>query len=76
MAGCVSLSLTDCAADFANASAGGKFVMADGSWLSKPTAVLRAMDATGNMTSALLSLAQPHYDAASRTLTFKVRTAA
>ena len=61
------------AADFANASAGAKFVTAEGSWLSKPTAVLRAMDATNNMTSVLLSLAQPHYDAASRTLTFKAR---
>ena len=64
------------AAEFANAFVGGKFVTTDGSWLNKPTAVLRAVDATGNMTSALLSLAQPHYDADSHTLTFKVCTAA
>ncbi|KAK9821953.1 hypothetical protein WJX81_002224 [Elliptochloris bilobata] len=60
-------------ADYANASAGGKFVTASGNWLDQPTGVLRATDGSGNPTSALLSLADPHYDATSKTLTFQAK---
>ena len=63
-----------CAGDFANSSAGGTFEEADGHWLHQPTAVLRAKDESGMVaTSALLSLAQPRYDATHHTLTFQVR---
>lgn len=61
------------AATFANSSAGGKFVGASGEWLAQPTAVLRATDSTGSRVSALLSLAEPRYSAARRTLVFKAR---
>ena len=60
------------AGEFANSSAGGEFVSAAGSWLSNPAAVLKATDDDGSPTSVLLSLAEPRYDNASRTLTFKV----
>ncbi len=43
-----------------------------GAWLSSPVGVLKAFDGSGNATSALLMLADPHYDAATRTLSFKV----
>ena len=69
----MSLTAAPFAAEFANASAGGKFVTADGSWLKQPTAVLRATDPSGNMKSALLSLAQPSYDVTSGRLTFQAR---
>ena len=63
-----------CAGDFANSSAGGTFEEADGHWLHQPTAVLRAKDESGMVaTSALLSLAQPRYDADHHTLTFQVQ---
>ena len=63
-----------CAGDFANSSAGGTFEEADGHWLHQPTAVLRAKDESGMVaTSALLSLAQPRYDATHHTLTFQVQ---
>ena len=61
------------AATFANGSAGGKFVGASGQWLAQPTAVLRATDSTGSRVSALLSLAEPSYNATRGTLTFKAR---
>ena len=60
------------AGDFANSSAGGKFVTAAGSWLDNPVAVLKADDDTGNPVSAILSLAEPRYSTARRILTFKV----
>ncbi|KAK9821975.1 hypothetical protein WJX81_008402 [Elliptochloris bilobata] len=59
--------------DFANSSAGGKFVTAAGQWLDHPMAVLKAANGSGNMTSALLSLGDPRYDAARHTLTFKTK---
>ena len=46
--------------------------MASGSWLDSPVAVLKATDDDGKPASVLLSLAEPRYDNASRTLTFKV----
>ena len=46
---------------------------ASGQWLAQPTAVLRATDSTGSRVSALLSLAEPRYSAARRTLVFKAR---
>jgi len=58
--------------DFANSSAGGSFVTSSGAWLSNPVGVLKAFDASGNATSALLTLADPRYDAATHTLSFKV----
>ena len=61
------------AGEFTNSSMGGKFVSAAGAWLSNPVAVLRATDDTGNQTSALLKLSDPHFNATQRTLTFKVR---
>lgn len=45
---------------------------ASGSWLDSPVAVLKATDDDGKPASVLLSLAEPRYDNASRTLTFKV----
>ena len=54
---------------------GGKFVSPAGSWLSNPVAVLKATDDAGNLTSALLMLADPHFNATRRTLKFKVRPA-
>ena len=62
------------AGDFANSSAGGKFVTAAGQWLDSPVAVLKASDGSINMTSALLALSEPHYDSTANTLTFKVRS--
>ena len=59
--------------DFANSSAGGKFVTAAGHWLDSPVAVLKASDGSTNTTSALLALSEPHYDSTANTLTFKVR---
>ena len=46
--------------------------MASGSWLDSPVAVLKATDDDDKPASVLLSLAEPRYDNASRTLTFKV----
>ena len=42
---------------------------------ANPTAVLRATGDTGNQTSALLKLSDPHFNATRRTLTFKARPA-
>ena len=61
------------AADFANGSAGGKFVTSSGQWLDHPVGVLQATNGSANMTSALVSLASPRYDATRKTLTFQVR---
>ena len=60
------------AADFADDRPGAYFVSATGRWLDSPVAVLKATSG-GRAVSALVSLAEPHYDAASQTLTFKVR---
>ena len=60
------------AADFADGRPGAYFVSATGSWLDNPMAVLKATSG-GRAVSALVSLAAPNYDAASQTLTFKVR---
>lgn len=48
------------------------FVTSSGTWLSSPVGVLKASDSSGNPTSALLTLADPRYDAATHTLSFKV----
>ena len=61
------------AGDFANGSAGGKFVTSSGDWLDHPLGVLQATNGSANMTTALVSLASPRYDAARNTLTFQVR---
>ena len=45
---------------------------AAGAWLGNPVAVLKASNDSGSAASALLSLAEPRYDADDRTLTFKV----
>lgn len=60
------------AADFADDRPGAYFVSATGRWLDSPVAVLKATSG-GRAVSALVSLAEPHYDAASQTLTFNVR---
>ena len=60
------------AADFADGRPGAYFVSATGRWLDSPVAVLKATSG-GRAVSALVSLAEPHYDTASQTLTFKVR---
>ena len=46
---------------------------ASGHWLAQPIAVLRATDSTGSHISALLSLAEPRYNATRGTLAFKAR---
>ena len=61
-----------CAAAFANGTFGAAFVSSDGTWLSDPMAVLRAI-AGGKPVSALLRLSNPHYDAANNILTLGVR---
>ena len=48
------------------------FVTSSGAWLSSPVGVLKASDSSGNPISALLTLADPRYDAATHTLSFKV----
>ena len=55
------------AAAFTNTTAGSEFVSRNGRWLSDPVVLLRA-----NSSSALLQLANPVYDAAAKTVTFKV----
>ncbi|KAK9821960.1 hypothetical protein WJX81_005226 [Elliptochloris bilobata] len=57
--------------DFAYSSAGARFVTASGQWLESPTAVLKATDDAGSTVSALLLLAEPHYNVTRRTLIFK-----
>ena len=44
-----------------------------GQWLDHPMGVLQATNGSANMTSVLVSLASPRYDATRRTLTFQVR---
>lgn len=61
-----------CAADFANGSAGGKFVNSFGFWLDRPYAVVRATSG-GQAVSALVALRRPQYNASTSTLTFEVR---
>lgn len=62
-----------CSADeFADGSAGSRFVAPSGQWLDSPVAVLKATNGTA-IASALLSLASPHYNAATGELTFQVR---
>ena len=61
-----------CAADFANGSAGGRFVNHYGFWLDRPYAVVRAMSGE-QAVSALVALRSPHYNASTSTLTFEVR---
>ena len=61
-----------CAGEFANGGAGSRFVAPSGQWLDSPVAVLKATE--GTITSALLSLAGPNYNATGTgELTFKVR---
>lgn len=57
-------------ADFADARPGARFVSPTGRWLDNPVAALEATSG-GRMVSALVSLADPHYDATSQALTFK-----
>lgn len=59
------------AADFANSSAGARFVSASGEWLGQPVAVLKAT-AGSQSVSALVTLSKPHYNASTHTLTFQV----
>ena len=61
-----------CAGEFANGGAGSRFVAPSGQWLDSPVAVLKATNGT-SITSALLSLADPNYNATTGELTFKVR---
>ena len=62
-----------CSADeFSNGGAGSRFVAPSRQWLDSPVAVLKATNGTA-IASALLSLADPHYDAAIGELTFQVR---
>ncbi len=56
------------AAAFTNTTSGSEFVSRNGRWLSDPAVVLRAKGA-----SALLHLANPVYNAAAKTVTFKVQ---
>ena len=61
------------AAEFANSSAGSKFVAASGQWLDSPVAVLKAIDGSGTKAAALLALSEPRYSDAARKLSFKVQ---
>lgn len=60
-----------CAADFANGSAGGRFVNHFGFWLDRPYAVVRATSGE-QAVSVLVALRQPQYNASTSTLTFEV----
>ena len=49
---------------------------ASGQWLAQPTAALKATGKDGSHVSALLSLAEPRYNATRKTLAFKARLSA
>ena len=53
-------------AAFANSSSGGRYVSADGAWLSAPDAALIGEASDGSRAAVLLALSAPVYDSATQ----------